>query len=334
MKPQQRQLLRAATAIHERYTHPSRDDTAIAFPDDLWSLCGASLQRIEKARRHDWLHAAARERTLLMNHMAQLQGELAIRMAILRNMTANRRMATAADLYHDLQSLADEFENVSYSLHDKTLSAQTEPIRLEGVYLGPFEIRLDWQGLPDQHHYEVIATDPQPASSNEDVTHPHVSSGQLCEGDGKVAIHRSLQEGRLADFFLIVANLLRTYNSSSPYVSLEDWEGVRCADCDTIVVGDDRYRCDKCEATICADCSRSCERCGDYFCCQCLDECAGCGCSVCLYCLSLCRKCAKSFCVNCLIDSCCNTCREQEKEEQDDVETTTESVPAHTHAPV
>jgi len=334
MKPPQRQLLRLAAAIHQRYTHRRRADTAIDLPEELWSLCGNSIRRIRKTQRHGWLLAAARERTLLLNRLAQLQDELAIRAASLRNLTANPRTASTADIYHDLRSLEEEFAAVSYSLHDKTLSAHTEPIRLEGVYLGPFEIRLDWQGLPDESRYDVIASDPHSACSNEEVTHPHVTGGQLCEGDGKAAIRRALKEGRLADFFLIVANLLRTYNSSSPYVSLEDWEGVRCADCDTIVGGDDRCRCDKCEATICADCSRSCERCSDYFCYQCLDECAKCGLSVCLYCLSACRKCAKSFCASCLSESQCNACQKQEKEEHDDFETTTDSVSAHTHAAV
>ena len=335
MKPQQRQLLRLVAAIHQRYSQRRPADMAIIdLPEELWSLCGNSIRRMQKAHRRGWLLAAARERTLLMNRMAQLQDELAIQMANLRNMMANLRTASGAELYHDLRSLEEEFETVLYSSPDKTLSAHTEPIRLDGVYLGPFEIRLDWQGLPDHHHYEVIATDPQPASSNEDVTHPHVSSRQLCEGDGTAAIRRALKEGRLADFFLIVANLLRTYNSSSPYVSLDDWEGVRCADCDTLVVGDDRYCCDKCEAAICADCSRSCEQCSDYFCYQCLDECVGCGGSVCRNCLWECGQCAKAFCESCLHDNQCNTCREQEKEEQDDIETTTGSVSAHAHTSI
>jgi len=337
MNTQQRQLLRVATAIAQRYATASQSQAAIDLPADLWSQCNASLRRIEKARRRGWLEAAARQRGALMNQLVDLRERVAQSVASIQGMTAQRRSVSAADIYQDLQSLHDEFETVSFNRHENTLSAHTEPLRLEGVFLGPFEIRLDWKSLPDEPRYDIIATDPHPASCNEDVTHPHVSSGQLCEGDGKSAICRALEDGRLADFFLIVANLLRTYNSGSPHVSLDDWEGVRCTDCDTLVAGDDRYSCDKCSASLCSDCSRGCEKCSDYFCYSCTGECVRCGCSVCLYCLTRCDKCEKIYCESCLHQNQgnkCNTCREQEKEEQDDFEATTETVPVHAHTSI
>jgi hypothetical protein len=42
-------------------------------------------------------------------------------------------------------------------------------------------------------------------------------------------IRNALEQGRLHDFFMIVANLLRTYNWGSPFVSVSDWRGEECA---------------------------------------------------------------------------------------------------------
>jgi len=61
----------------------------------------------------------------------------------------------------------------------------TEPIVLEGIDLGRFEIALDAGSGP--HHewatYEATALDANPAVSDSEVTHPHVQAGQLCEGE-------------------------------------------------------------------------------------------------------------------------------------------------------
>ena len=58
--------------------------------------------------------------------------------------TATARSATAHDIYQDLVALRQEFEELDYDLRERRLSVVTEPIVLEGVYLGPFEIRLQW----------------------------------------------------------------------------------------------------------------------------------------------------------------------------------------------
>ena len=95
------------------------------------------------------------------------------------------------------------------------IAVTTEPITLEGIFLGPFEIRLDWERLGNSLPYRIKALDPHPAAANEDVTHPHVQNEQLCEGDGRVGHPQRLREGRLGDFFLLVAQVLRTYGKGS-----------------------------------------------------------------------------------------------------------------------
>src|SRR5690606_3706651 len=93
----------------------------------------------------------------------------------------------------------------------------TDDIQLEGIPLGPFKIKLDWSRLGDSQPYEVIAVEANPASSSDDVTHPHVQDNRLCEGDGRQALQKALAQGRLFDFFVLVRQILTTYNPSSAY---------------------------------------------------------------------------------------------------------------------
>ena len=171
-----------------------------------------------------------------------LHGELISIDRLLEPQRHELRSAWIIDIYADLVALDEEFAEVSFDRRGQTISVTTEPIELEGVYLGPFEIRLDWSDLAEGHpgNYRVIAVDANPAAANESVTHPHVQDEAVCEGEGRQPIRKALEQGRLLDFFVIVANLLRTYNSDSPYVSLSDWHGVECADCGTTVSDDDR----------------------------------------------------------------------------------------------
>ncbi len=108
----------------------------------------------------------------------------------------------------------DEFDQVTINLRERTLSVTTEPIDLEGLELGPFSILLDWNRLSEHGSYRIVAEYPNPAHSNEEVTHPHVHDERLCEGGGHLAIRQSLQEGRLLDFFILVRQVLRTYNQA------------------------------------------------------------------------------------------------------------------------
>ena len=95
------------------------------------------------------------------------------------------------DIFQELRQLEDEFGELRYPGEDRTLSVVTQPIELEGVHLGDFEIRLHIPSLSEARHsgaYSVVALDPHPASANESVTHPHVSDERLCEGDASAAL--------------------------------------------------------------------------------------------------------------------------------------------------
>src|SRR5262249_40832646 len=135
-------------------------------------------------------------------------------------------VATASQIVSDLLALADEFEDVQLDLKEHTVGALTPGIELEGVHLGPFRIVLSWERIgPAPHPYRVYGQEPYHPQDREDVTHPHVLDHQLCEGDGSGSIKAALSAGRLYDFFLLVRQILGTYNAESAYVSLADWKG-------------------------------------------------------------------------------------------------------------
>jgi hypothetical protein len=64
-------------------------------------------------------------------------------------------MATIGEVYEDLLALEVDFEACDFDFRGRWLSVTTEPITLENVYLGPFEIRLDWGRAGSDSAYRV-----------------------------------------------------------------------------------------------------------------------------------------------------------------------------------
>ena len=144
------------------------------------------------------------------------------------------KLPKLVDIFADITQIEQEFGEPNFDIKAKTVSVTTDPITLDDVPFGSFEIKLfidEMSKLYSESPYNVIALEPNPAATDENVTHPHVSSEKLCEGDGHVAIRKAIEQGRLCDFFTMVINILQTYNPDSPYVSLDEWDGVCCYDC-------------------------------------------------------------------------------------------------------
>jgi len=227
---------------------------------------------------------------------------------------------SARELLQDLRQLEDEFGEVKYQRRDKTLSVTTDPITLEDVALGPFDIVLDLPSLADARlggTYDVVALAPNPAGANDTVTHPHVSDERLCPGDAGAAIQAALRSGRICDFFVMVRSVLTTYNPGSPYVRLEDWHGVSCYDCGYVMAQDDTHWCHTCENDFCSECASYCPRCDETTCSGCLEECPACEEHVCGECMTQCPDCDRSLCRLCLGDNEC-PCHEEEDDVDDD----------------
>jgi hypothetical protein len=224
--------------------------------------------------------------------------------------SSRKSLPGVAQIYQELTALADEFAAVELIQESHEICARTEPIVLEGIDLGPFEIRLDWLNLHQSTCYRIVATDPNPAAANESVTHPHVQDDCLCEGDGRASLQLALDEGRICDFFVMIGRLLETYARGRAYVELSEWSGTPCYDCSSSVSQEDSYYCGRCEETLCGDCSEQCEACGSSFCSRCISSCPRCTEPCCQSCLDSCSRCGTSACSSCLTDDICETCRE------------------------
>lgn len=306
-----RQLTRAAIKIHERMLVPSWTRCLDDWPLAQWERLRTLLRRVRTVQSRAW-HAAARdvladiefESQLLVNRLQAFRQELS-------QSSRPCRTSTPGQIAADLAALSDEFPRVRIDLQGRTITVRTEPIELEGLWLGPFDICLWWERLGARRPYEVIACQPRRPPRDEQVTHPHVRDHQLCEGDAALPIKAALTEGRLLDFFVLVRQTLETYNAASPYVAVHEWEGIRCHDCGLHVDSGDGCACEACDGRICDECMISCSDCGRFLCGECSVVCAGCD---------------SSFCKSCLADSPqtasrhCTNCRQQEGENSDDCE--------------
>ena len=216
----------------------------------------------------------------LLRAVEEAQSQLA-NLRVQLQCAQGKPISKQSEIARDLLVLQEEFPSVTVDLAACELAVTTEPIELEDLPLGPFEIRLDWQELSGTLPYKVVALEPNPARSNDSVTHPHVSDGTLCEGNGRLAIRSALKEGRLVDFFAIVRQLLETYAKGHAYVEIGDWHGRPCGDCGYHISDDYGLSCTRCEDTVCDECLLTCGGCQEGFCGQCIGNCRACGAACC-----------------------------------------------------
>ena len=309
-----RQVLRIALAIYDHLQRGQSTTRTLELPVGTWVKCQSMQRQVRCAIANNWQLAAQR---LNRDFDAQVRSLLdQVRSLVNESVTTKPKDGpNIRDIYEDILSLESEFDEVSWCIRQGTLSVTTSEIVLQNIELGRFQIELDWRQLPDSTYFRVIALDPNPADSNDSVTHPHIENESLCTGDARLPIQYALEQGRFADFFLIVNNVLQTYNSGSPYVSLEDWHGVRCSDCGDSVNSEDRYTCEKCEDYVCDSCARCCESCHSYFCCGCTTRCDACDEDVCYHCQQSCGSCTLTCCSSCLEEDICDKCRKKSKEQ-------------------
>ena len=282
-------------------------------------------QGLDKCLCKDWNATAARLTANTQRIVRDIPNAINELEQVVKNSQA--KTPTTREVYEELRQVREEFGRLEYDNDEQTLSVFTEPIELEDVFLGDFEIRLLIPQLAEMRNgnfLRVIALDPHPAATNECVTHPHVSDDCLCSGDAHVPIQTALANGRICDFFMLVGSVLKTYNPSSPYVSLSEWDGICCYDCGYVVSGDNIYYCEECENSFCDECMSYCHCCDNSMCqgCQgCLNSCQVCEESCCEDCLKTCSQCDESVCESCIENSLCPSCKE-EMETKDEKEST------------
>jgi hypothetical protein len=272
-----RRQIRAAVQIHSRLAGTGRFGPIPVLYDHEWQELTKTASRFEFARDKGWQAAADSLLTEIDLSAARLGRRLdRFRYELPRTPSA-MQVSGPRDIAADLAALEQEFVKVELNLQEKKLSVVTSPIELQETYLGPFRILLRWDEIGQGPCYEVTATDPQPADSNDNVTHPHVLEEILCEGDGSVAIRKALAQGRLLDFFTLVKQILETYNPESAYVALSRWNGgTDCYCCGDSISDNDSWTCSRCSESVCDSCRSSCAACDETLCSGCYMECPEC----------------------------------------------------------
>lgn len=233
----------------------------------------------------------------------------------------------------ELDQLADDFGHWSLEPTDCALSVITEPVELEGIDFGRFRLSLDVGQVADVTRplpVRVEALEPNPAAGSDHVTHPHVSESRLCPGDARSPLSRALQDGRLADFFLVLRSVLRTYNPDSAYVDLDTWDHAACChDCGIGMHPDGTCWCSLCEHDFCDECVGGCLGCHETTCFCCLINCDHCEEGYCSHCIEACVGCGASSCPDCLEDQLCPICQEAKETENESQEVCPEATASH-----
>lgn len=238
------------------------------------------------------------------------------------------------DIYTELLSIKCRYKDVTFK--NNTLSLTTTNVTLQDIDLGRFQISIKFSHIKEGDLNQIIkavALEPNPASSDSSTTHPHVQDDLICYGNIHSLVKQSLHCGNIENAVDLINELLHSYNDESPYVSLEDWEGVKCSNCgdstsqedycrgcDNTLCGDCLNCCDNCGRGFCSECINNCHNCDNYicencesgcecgnsFCSSCLNECSGCSRSSCTNCLCICSSCERAFCEECT--HCCVSC--------------------------
>jgi len=304
---------------HNRYSELAK---RLASTVGQFQQLNDESRKMGAALTHGWLAAAERCRS----RTSMLLNDLSYSISRVQQLTGAPRKKTPqlSLVVEELEQLQDEFGSIEFEKAENTVSVVTEPITLEDVPLGPFRIQLELNELSELYHsspYRVIALEPNPAATDDAVTHPHVNSERLCEGEGCAAIRAAIEEGRICDFFTIVRSILNTYSPDSPYVSLQDWDGRACYECGYTMSSEETYYCHHCEYDYCSECSTYCRRCEETVCLGCSGQCSHCEEMLCRNCLSGCEKCGELFCQSCLEDDLCPNCKEETEKENERQET-------------
>jgi hypothetical protein len=321
--------LRCARFVASQYEKAKSSDTESNFDSfgDIATCLDQQQLRLSLTKSRQWKFAEVKAREDYHRQLRKLREH--VESELRGEDSSSTFIVDESELFRDLAVLRDEFAGPIYNKKEMRLAVVTKDIALDGLQLGAFRIELHLDSLPaPRPYYEVIAVDANHASSNDCVTHPHVQDNRLCEGDAQPAIKLALKQGRLLDFFQLIEQVLGTYNSSSAYVTIREWDGLSCGNCGQTADPDECYQCAGCESSICDGCVYRCSDCEDCFCGNCDQPCSGCLESVCKSCVRDCCDCDEQLCSDCLTENeRCTNCEEKAKENS-----TTREAEAEIHA--
>ena len=314
-----KELWGLAKTLHGQIVHRGLAYDMASLEDD-WQSIQKVIRQIQLAKEREWHLAANCLVPALGSAVDVLRHRLSEFHGALSTPAPNRAAASVPDIYRDLVALRDEFDDLCVDSDVAELCVTTTPVVLDDLRLGRFQIRLCWKHLSRSCAYEVVALEPNPARSNDRITHPHVDDDQLCEGEGSAAIRAALGSGRIGDFFTLVSQILNTYAAGNAYVELSAWHGSPCRECGAGVDDDDRCSCQSCDESVCADCMSFCAGCAESYCTGCLCTCNSCDGRFCSDCLGICGSCHADACEICLVQNRCPGCRKEQSNDEEEVQ--------------
>jgi len=172
----------------------------------------------------------------------------------LRNESVEPLAANLEGLLQETDLLSEDPLEVAWTLSD---------VYLESVWIGDLNIVLELEEFRVRVYNESADTERRGGYQ-----HPHVNT------NGEVCWNGYDEEARayhLAGDFLalkdLITNLLQTYNPSSPYITLDDWEngcGDCCADCGERYPEDDLVYIESRSESLCPECRTYCDYCDRY----------------------------------------------------------------------
>ena len=139
-----RLLWRAADQIHDRLNPGNLPLTDLLVPETSWSHWQVCLHRISRARNRRWTGAVETVRQQALETLTELRARLEDCRNALTLHSDKVGVSSVGDIYRDLVALRDEFPQVAVEFSNGSVSVTTEPVVLEGMDLGPFEIKLSW----------------------------------------------------------------------------------------------------------------------------------------------------------------------------------------------
>lgn len=316
--------VRLLRASEQRRIQPSqRFEKALDKVLDEAKLLERWLGTAQLASQRGWDSSARLLESRVKEVLSQLQA--AVTLAIGHSSNSMVLKPSLRDQYQELIQLQIEFDQVEVERKRGVIAAITDAIELKDIHLGPFRIELQLARLAsaaDMSVFNIVALDPHPPATSEDVTHPHVRDNQLCAGDATAPINHALREGRICDAFLAINAVLHTYNPHSPFVRLADWHGTPCADCGCSVDEDCSYYCDDCGQSFCEDCYSICDICQTSCCRGCLEKDSVSEQLCCKGCHRTCGRCSRMVDADSFESDIelCPGCHEQFLQEQQDEE--------------
>jgi len=170
----------------------------------------------------------------------------------------------------------------------------TNNIAFSDIILGEFKV---WVAYSFEKYLLLAgakASKPNHPLDNSDITHPHIEANHICLGDNTEQLMSSFVCGDFDNIHHTINRLLHNYNEQSAYVRIEDWNGKKCYNCDTLI-DTGAYDVGCCDIRIgCSKCTLSC-KCSRKYHISCKNHCYKCKSECCKYCINGCTDCCMDY---------------------------------------